>query len=95
MLYHKSAIVSNVKVLIPLAGAKSYTVTLDRTIQEEFINPNLDTIHDKGVFWKQLNEYLIYYNTERPHHSLGLKTPLEYYREKGGMSQMYLTYTRS
>jgi len=28
MLYHKSAIDSNVKVLIPLAGAKSYTVTL-------------------------------------------------------------------
>lgn len=65
----------------------------NRTIQEEFIDPNLDTIHDKGVFWQRLNEYLIYYNTERPHHSLGLKTPLEYYKQEGGMSQKSLTYT--
>jgi len=67
----------------------------NRTIQEEFIDPNLDTIHDKGVFWKRLNEYLIYYNTERPHHSLGLKTPLEYFIQEGGMSHKSLTYTRS
>ena len=65
----------------------------NRTLQDEFIDPNLDTIHDKGVFWKLLNEYLIYYNTERPHHSLGLKSPLQYFIEEGGMSQMSLTYT--
>jgi hypothetical protein len=65
----------------------------NRTLQEEFINPNLDTIHDKGVFLKRLTDYLIYYNTERPHHSLNLKSPLEYFVEEGGMSQMSLTYT--
>jgi len=65
----------------------------NRTVQEEFIDPNLETIHDKEVFWRRLADYLIYYNTERPHHSLGLKSPLEYFIEKGGMSHKYLTYT--
>ena len=73
----------------------TYIERYNRTLQEEFINPNLDTIHDKGVFLKKLTDYLIYYNTERPHHSLNLKSPLEYFVEKGGMSQMSLTYTRN
>lgn len=67
----------------------------NRIIQEEFINPNLDMIHDKPLFHQKLSEYLIWYNTQRPHHSLGLKSPLEYFIEKGGMSQMSLTYTPS
>lgn len=67
----------------------------NRTIQEEFIDPNLEIIHDKGVFGPKLSEYLVYYNTQRPHHSLNLKSPLQYYFEKGGMSQMSLTYTVS
>lgn len=67
----------------------------NRTIQEEFIEPNLDTIHDKGVFQGKLADYLIYYNTERPHHSLNLRSPLEYFIEEGGMSHKYLTYTDS
>jgi len=71
----------------------TYIERYNRTIQEEFINPNLDSIHDKGVFWKKLNEYLIYYNTKRPHHSLNLKSPLEYYIEEKGMSHKSLTYT--
>ena len=65
----------------------------NRTIQEEFIDPNLEIIHDKGVFGPKLSDYLVYYNTQRPHHSLDLKSPLQYYFEKGGMSQMSLTYT--
>lgn len=65
----------------------------NRTLQDEFIDPNLDTIHDKGVFWQKLADYIIYYNAERPHHSLGLKSPLQYFVQEGGMSQMSLTYT--
>jgi len=65
----------------------------NRTLQDEFIDPNLDTIHDKGVFWQKLSDYVIYYNAERPHHSLGLKSPLQYFIQEGGMSQMSLTYT--
>ncbi len=65
----------------------------NRTIQEEFIDNNLDVIYDKSVFNQRLADYLIFYNTQRPHKSLGLKSPVEYLIENGGMSQRYLTYT--
>ena len=67
----------------------------NRTLQDEFIDPNLDTIHDKGVFGHKLSDYIIYYNSQRPHHSLNLKSPLQYFIQEGGMSQMSLTYTNA
>jgi transposase InsO family protein len=65
----------------------------NRTLQDEFIDPNLHLIHDKGVFGPKLADYMIYYNSQRPHHSLNLKSPLQYFMDEGGMSQMSLTYT--
>jgi transposase InsO family protein len=65
----------------------------NRTIQDEFIDPNLDLIHDKQVFAELLVEWIIYYNTKRRHHSLGLQSPLQSFINSGGMSQMSLTYT--
>lgn len=67
----------------------------NRTLQDEFIDPNLEAIHDKGAFAKKLTDYLIYYNSQRPHHALNLKSPLEYFIQEGGMSQMSLTYTET
>ena len=66
----------------------------NRTLQDEFIDPNLEEIHDKGSFGRKLSDYIVYYNAERPHHSLNLKSPLQYFIQEGGMSQMSLTYTR-
>lgn len=71
----------------------TYIERYNRTIQEEFIDNNLDIIHDKQLFYKRLAEYLIFYNTQKPHKSLGLKSPIEYLIENGIMSQMCLTYT--
>jgi transposase InsO family protein len=71
----------------------TYIERYNRTIQEEFIDNNLDIIHDKPLFHKKLAEYLIFYNTKRPHKSLGLKSPIDYLIENGGMSQKSLTYT--
>ncbi|MFZ2202654.1 MAG: integrase core domain-containing protein [Microgenomates group bacterium] len=65
----------------------------NRTLQEEFIDENLDTIHDKKTFFRKLADWNIYYNTKRRHHSLGLKSPLQSLIEKGGMSHKCLTYT--
>ncbi|MGQ9470802.1 MAG: hypothetical protein ACUVR0_03810 [Candidatus Aminicenantales bacterium] len=65
----------------------------NRTIQEEFIDNNLDIIQDKPLFHERLADYLIFSNTQRPPKSLGLKSPVEYLIEKGAMSQMSLTYT--
>jgi len=71
----------------------AYIERYNRTVQEEFIDNNLDIIHDKILFNQKLADYLIWYNSERPHKSLGLKSPLQYFLEKGGMSQKSLTYT--
>ena len=71
----------------------AYIERYNRTVQEEFIDHNLDVINDKPVFHQRLADYLIFYNTERPHKSLEKKSPVEYLIEKGEMSQMCLTYT--
>lgn len=71
----------------------SYVERYNRTIQEEFIDNHLDIIHDKPLFNQKLADYLIFYNTQRPHKSLGLKSPMDYLIENGEMSQMCLTYT--
>lgn len=65
----------------------------NRTLQEEFIDNHLDIIHDKPLFHKALADYLIFYNTQRPHHSLGLKAPLQFLISNNKMSHMSVTYT--
>lgn len=65
----------------------------NRTLQEEFIDEHLDTIHDQQVFSQLLTEWNLYYNTKRRHHSLGLKSPLQYLVENNQMSHMLWTYT--
>lgn len=71
----------------------TYIERYNRTIQEEFIDNNLDVIYDKPLFNQRLADYMIFYNTVRPHKSLGLKSPMQYLIENGGMSQKSLTYT--
>ena len=73
---------------------QTYIERYNRTLQEEFIDNNLDILDDRILFNQKLADYLIWYNTIRPHKSLGLKSPLQYLIQKGGMSQMSLTYTR-
>lgn len=74
---------------------QTYIERYNRTIQEEFIDNNLDILDDKILLNQKLADYLIWYNTIRPHKSLDLKSPLQYLIEKGGMSQKSLTYTAS
>jgi len=51
----------------------------NRTIQEEFANHNLQTLYaDMDVFQERLIEWLLWYNTERPHEALGLVSPMWY-----------------
>lgn len=71
----------------------AYIERYNRTLQEEFIDNNLDIIHDKKLFSKKLVDWNIYYDCDRRHHSLDLKSPLQYLIDNGGMSQMSLTYT--
>jgi len=66
----------------------------NRTIQEEYLDYHLDELIDINQGNKLLTDWNLYYNTKRRHHSLGLKSPLNYLIDNGGMSQMSLTYTQ-
>ena len=66
----------------------------NRTVQEEFIDYHEDIIHDKKLFNQKLVDWNIYYNAKRRHHSLNLKSPLQYLVDNGGMLHKSLTYTK-
>lgn len=64
-----------------------------RSLQEEFVDPNVHLIHNQVEFQKKLSDYIIFYNTRRVHQSLSYETPLDYMLKKGGMSKKYWTCT--
>jgi transposase InsO family protein len=66
----------------------------NRTIQEEFVQC-CDILPDTLEYRRALGEYLLFYNTERVHKSLGLKSPLDYLLKEGVMSKMSMTRTGS
>lgn len=65
----------------------------NRTLREEFLNDHVSLIEDPEQLNLQLVEYLIFYNTERPHKALGLKSPIDYLLSEGHMSKKSVTYT--
>lgn len=66
----------------------------NRTIQEEFIEGHLDyAITDIGEFNSKLMEYLMWFNTKRPHKSLGNLSPIQNILKNNPQSQMYVTHT--
>jgi len=74
----------------------SYIERFNRTLKEEFVNEAYDDlIFDIDEFNRKLMEYLIFYNTKRPHTSLNYKSPLRYIIDKFGFSNMLWTYTNS
>lgn len=64
-----------------------------RSLQEEFLDNNLEFIYDPKLLNDKLMEYLLFYDTIRVHKSIGLQTPMDYLISKGGMSKMYMTHT--
>jgi transposase InsO family protein len=66
----------------------------NRTVQEEFIDQNLDSLLvDKVDFNRKLADYIIWYNSKRVHKSLNLKSPLQYLVERWSMSNKSVTST--
>jgi len=66
----------------------------NRTVQEEFIDQNLDSLLvDKTDFNRKLADYIIWYNSKRVHKSLNLKSPLQYLIERWSMSNKSVTST--
>jgi len=65
----------------------------NRTIQEEFINWHLSYLYDLEKFNELLMNWLLWYNTKRPHLSLNKEPPLKYLINTLGFSKMLWTYT--
>lgn len=59
--------------------ANGHLERFNRTIQEQFANRYTDYLDEPKVFNQKLMEYLIWYNTEKPHRSIGNLPPLRYY----------------
>lgn len=65
----------------------------NRTIQEEFIDWHETFLDDPTFFNSKLMDYLLWYNTERPHWSLQLKSPVNAMLITNTLSRMRWTDT--
>ena len=62
-------------------------------IQQEYINLGHFTL-DVDRFNNNLIDWLLFYNFKRPHHSLGLRRPIEYVKLKSEVLPMYSPMTK-
>lgn len=58
----------------------AYVERANRSLQEEFVNDNEYLVLEDGIdeFNSRLIEYLIWYNTKRPHYSLNYQSPIDF-----------------
>ena len=56
--------------------SNSYVERFNRTIQEEFVDCDLDFLEDTEGFNDRLIDYLIFFSTARPHQALKLGTKI-------------------
>jgi transposase InsO family protein len=72
----------------------AYVERFNRTIQEEFIDFNINNLfYDLEPFNEKLMDWLLWYNTKRPHYSLKQLSPIDYLIKHLGFSQMLWTHT--
>ena len=55
------------------------------TVQDEFLHIYEDLIENPIRFEEALTQWVVYYNTKRPHQSLNYMTPYQFAKEKGGV----------
>jgi len=65
----------------------------NRTLQEEFIDWHGALLENPNQFNQKLANWLIWYNTKRPHWSLSLQSPVDYLINNNYLSKMYWTDT--
>jgi putative transposase len=75
----------------------AYIERYNRTIQEEFAYHNLHNMgYDMEQFNKDLIDYLMYYNFQRPHIGIDMKSPIQYLQNiNQGKCNMLWTGTRA
>lgn len=66
----------------------------NRTIQESFVDYHENLLFtDLALFNRKLADWLVFYNAERPHHSLGQQSPLSFLLKDQPECQRYWTHT--
>lgn len=66
----------------------------NRTLREQFIEFNeILLFEDLALFNQKLAEYLVLYNSKRPHKALALMTPVEYILRENKNCNMWWTHT--
>jgi putative transposase len=74
----------------------AYIERYNRTIQEEFVIKYLDILKSDIIqFNEKLMDWLVWYNTRRPHFGLDLKSPIQYILDNNQFSEMWWTDTRA
>jgi putative transposase len=74
----------------------AFVERFNRTIQEDFINSNLMSLRDDlERFNHDLIEWLLWYNTKRPHESLGMVSPLKYIVSTLPARKSHMWWTRT
>ena len=74
----------------------AYVERFNRTIQEQYVNWNLMSLRDDvSIFNKNLMEWLLWYDTKRPHESLGLVSPLRYIVSTLPTDDCHMWWTRT
>lgn len=65
----------------------------NRTLQEEFVDANTQHLPNLQTFNNLLVDYLLFYNTERPHQALKYRSPMAVVVDHLQKSNMYATNT--
>jgi transposase InsO family protein len=73
--------------------SNAFVERFNRTIQEEFVDRNISMIENPQTFNSKLIDYLVFFNSVRPHRSLDNLTPMGYLVFKGILSNMSVTHT--
>jgi transposase InsO family protein len=73
-----------------------YAERYNRTIQDEYIDYHTWELGEPNIFNQGLMKYLLWYNTERPHWSLNLQSPVQFIiKQEGKKSKVGWTDTSS
>jgi putative transposase len=73
--------------------SNAYIERFNRTIQEDFVDDNLELLPDTHSFNDRMMDYLLFYNTVRPHKSLKQQTPMGFMISEDHKSNMLWTRT--
>ena len=77
--YHKKRTIKHNFIYPRCPGINGLVERANRTLQEEFIDLHLNLLaEDIDEFNRRLMDYLLWYNTERPHKSLNNLTPMDF-----------------